>query len=130
MLKTNLTHLESEDFAQLLASHDNVMVCCGRMGPMCLPVYDVMEQLRPRYPHVQFRDLWFDGPQSHLIRDLPEVRGFTGLPFTVYFHKGKVVAATSSIQTRKQVTTILDRVFPTAAATATTSTPAAAPAAQ
>jgi thioredoxin 1 len=112
MLSTNLKHILSEsDFQKVLSENENVMVCCGRMGPMCIPVYDVMEKLEPKYPHVQFRDLEFDGPAGPLIRNLPEVRGFNGLPFTVYFRKGKVAAATTSIQNRKQVTEILDRVF-------------------
>lgn len=121
MLSTNLKHILSDaDFQKTLSENDNVMVCCGRMGPMCMciPVYDVMEKLEPKYQHLQFRDLEFDGPVGHLIKSLPEVRGFNGLPFTVYFRKGKVVAATTSIQTRKQVTEILDRVFAPAAASA------------
>lgn len=110
MLDTNLKHIESEEsFRTLLANSENVMVCCGRMGPMCIPVYDVMEKLEPKYPHVQFRDMAFDGPVGHLIRNLPECRSFNGLPFTVYFKHGKVVAATGGIQTKKQVTEILDR---------------------
>jgi len=36
------------------------------------------------------------------------VRNFHGLPFTVYFRDGRVVAATSSIQTKQQVKEILD----------------------
>lgn len=112
MLKTNLKHIESEtDFQQTLSQHENVMVCCGRMGPMCLPVYDVMEKVEGKYGHVAFRDLEFDGPYGHLIRNLPETRNFNGLPFTVYFKHGKPVAATSSIQNKKQVTEILDREF-------------------
>ncbi len=115
MLSTNLKHVLSDaDFHETLSESENVMICCGRMGPMCIPVYDVMEKLEPKYPHVAFRDLEFDGPSGHLIRGLPEARGFNGLPFTVYFRNGKVVAATSSIQNRKQVTEILDREFASA----------------
>jgi thioredoxin 1 len=114
MLSTNLKHILSDtDFQKTLSENENVMICCGRMGPMCIPVYDVMEKLEPKYTNVQFRDLEFDGPFGHLIRSLPDVRNFNGLPFTVYFRKGKVVAATTSVQTRKQVTEILDRVFST-----------------
>ncbi len=109
MLNTHLKHvLTDEEFKELITKNENVMVCCGRMGPMCLPVYDVMEKLEPKYSHVQFRDLEFDAPVAHNIKSLPECRTFQGLPFTVYFKNGKVVAATSSIQTKKQVTAILD----------------------
>jgi len=87
------------------------MICCGRMGPMCLPVYDVMESLEDKYEHVTFRDMPFDAAVSHNIRELPEARSFMGLPFTVYFKNGKVVEATSSIQTKAQVTKILEKHF-------------------
>jgi len=57
MLDTKLKHLEAgEQFKDVLAKNKNVMICCGRMGPMCIPVYKVMEQLEPRYRHVAFRD--------------------------------------------------------------------------
>jgi len=116
MLHTNLDHIESDEaFQKLLADNPNVMLCCGREGPMCLPVYDVMENLRDKYPGVAFRDMAFDGPAAHNIRSLPEVRSFTGLPFTIYFRDGKVVTATSSIQNKAQVKSILDREFGEAA---------------
>ena len=112
MLQTVLEHVESEQaFQDTLENNENVMICCGRMGPMCLPVYDVMEALTPDYPHVAFRDMAFDEPVGSLIRGLPETKSFAGLPFTVYFKNGKVVAATSSIQTMDQVTAILDEHF-------------------
>jgi thioredoxin 1 len=112
MLQTGLEHTESEQaFQYTLENNENVMICCGRMGPMCLPVYDIMETLTPDYPHVAFRDMDFDGPAAHVIRSLPQTAGFMGLPFTVYFKNGEVVAATSSIQSMDQVTAILDDKF-------------------
>ncbi len=112
MLQTNLTHITTEEeFAQTLADNENVMVCCGRMGPMCLPVYDIMESLEDEYDHVAFRDMAFDHPVARTIRSLPETANFMGLPFTVYFKDGEVVAATSSIQSMDQVTAILDDNF-------------------
>jgi thioredoxin 1 len=112
MLKTGLKHITTEpEFQSTLQQNKNVMVCCGRMGPMCIPVYGVMEDLEPTYTHVAFRDLEFDGPIGHLIRNLPECRSFAGLPFTVYFKDGKVAKATSSIQNMDQVTAILDKEF-------------------
>lgn len=114
MLNTNLNHIESDaEFQKVLEENENVMICCGRQGPMCLPVYDVMENLEERggYSHVAFRDMSFDGLASHNIKGLPQTRSFTGLPFTVYFKKGKVVAATTSIQNKRQVREILDSEF-------------------
>jgi thioredoxin 1 len=114
MLNTNLTHVESEEhFNKMLSENENVMICCGRMGPMCIPVYEVMEELEDEYNHVKFADLYFDGPYGHLIRNLPECQTFNGLPFVVYFKDGKVVKATSSIQDRDQVTGVLDQYFET-----------------
>ena len=112
MLSTNLTHVLSEkEHAELLAANENVMICCGRMGPMCIPVYEVMEELEGEYKNVKFADMEFDKPDSRVIRDLPECRGFAGLPFVVYYKNGKVVKATSSIQSSDQVTKILDANF-------------------
>ena len=113
-LPTNLKHVETEaELKQLIQDKENVMVCCGRMGPMCVPVYGVMEDLETsgEYDHVEFRDMAFDSPEAGYIRSLPECRGFRGLPFTVYFKDGKVAAATGSIQDKDQITTILDEKF-------------------
>ena len=78
---------------------------------MCLPVYDIMEDLQEEYPHVAFRDMLFDNPHAEVIRNLPEARSFMGLPFVIYYKDGKVVEATSSIQSREQITEILNRNF-------------------
>jgi thioredoxin 1 len=87
------------------------MVICGRMGPMCVPVYRIAEELENEYKHVKFFDMEFDNPESKVIRNLPEVRGFMGIPFTIYYRNGKVVKATSSIQTKDQVKAILNKEF-------------------
>ncbi len=112
MLQTNLPHILSKDeHAELLENNENVMVCCGRMGPMCVPVYESMEELQDEYKHVKFVDMEFDSPDASVIRSLPEVRNFTGLPFVIYYKNGKVVEAKSSIQTRDQITEVLDKHF-------------------
>jgi thioredoxin 1 len=112
MLSTNLKHLETDEETQkVLKENDNVMICCGRMGPMCIPVYGTMAELEEQYPHVAFRDMDFDSKAAFFIRSLPECSRFMGLPFTVYFKNGKVVAATTSIQSKNQITKILDREF-------------------
>ena len=112
MLGTNLKHITTDDeFKKVLEENENVMICCGRMGPMCLPVYDIKESFESRYENVAFRDMEFDAPVAHNIRNLPEVQSFMGLPFTVYFKNGKVVEATSSIQNKAQVAAILDSKF-------------------
>jgi thioredoxin 1 len=112
MLHTNLHEIETAaELENMIAEHENVMVCCGRMGPMCIPVYDVMEELEEERPDVKFAVMSFDSPEAHIIRNAPECRGFMGLPFTMYYRNGKVVRATSSIQIMSQVTSVLDEEF-------------------
>ena len=111
-LPTNLSHVETaSDLEKTINKNENVMVCCGRMGPMCVPVYEIMEELGGKYTDVKFLDMAFDSPEAHVIRNLPECQGFAGLPFTVYYKNGKVAKATSSIQDIDQVTEILDSEF-------------------
>jgi thioredoxin 1 len=112
MLQTNLTHIESEEqLKDLIDNNEKAVVVCGRMGPMCTPVYDIMEVLQAKHSDVQFRDMDFDIPAASAIRNLPECLGFMGLPFTIYYRNGKVVKATTSIQTAQQIKSILDDVF-------------------
>jgi len=114
VLPTPLKHVETAaELSKVINESENVMVCCGRMGPMCIPVYGVMEELQEEYAHVDFRDMAFDSPEAHAIRNLPECSSFMGLPFTVYYKNGKVAAATSSLQNRDQITAILDKEFGT-----------------
>lgn len=110
-LGTNLKHVISADeHKKFIEENENVMICCGRMGPMCLPVYDSMEKLEKEdsYSHIKFADMAFDSPEAHVIRNAPECSGFMGLPFTVYYKNGKLVKATSSIQSMEQIKEILD----------------------
>ena len=112
ILHTNLNHIaDSAQYEETLEQNENVMICCGRMGPMCVPVYQSMIELESSYPDVAFRDLAFDNPDAYVIRNLPECSGFMGLPFTVYYKNGKVVAATTSVQSKEQIREILDREF-------------------
>ncbi len=112
MLRTDLKHLETDEETQeALKNSENVVISCGRMGPMCTPVYAILSQLETQYPHVRFYDQDFDIPAAEFIRRLPECSSFMGLPFTVYFNNSKVVAATTSIQNRDQISKILDREF-------------------
>ena len=112
-LDTNLKHLLSgAELTKLIETSENVLVCCGRLGPMCLPVYDAMDELKgsEKYNHVEFRDMLFDNPEAEIIRSLPECASFMGLPFTVYYKNGKVVKATPSLQDKDQITAILNEV--------------------
>lgn len=111
-LHTNLHEFETAaELEKYINENENVMVCCGRMGPMCIPVYGIMEELEEERTHVKFAVMAFDSPEAGIIRNDPACRGFMGLPFTMYYKNGKVAHATSSIQSMQQVTAILDEHF-------------------
>ena len=111
-LTTNLEHIKSkEDHKEIITKNEKAIVVCGRMGPMCVPVYGIMEALREKHSDIAFTDMLFDIRDAEIIRDLPETRQFRGLPFTIYYRNGKVVKATSSIQAAKDVKSIIKEVF-------------------
>ena len=112
MLNTNLAHLVTEeDVSRAITENAFVMICCGRMGPMCIPVYRTMEKLENRYPRVAFRDIDFDSPAADGIKDLDECAAFMGLPFTVYYKEGRVAAATSGVQSEEEIAHRIERYF-------------------
>ena len=114
MLHTNLLEIETvTDLNNLLAENENVMVSCGRMGPMCIPVYDIMEELEEDRTDIKFAVMSFDSPEAYIIRNAPECMGFMGLPFNMYYKNGQVAKATSSIQNMDQITSILEEHFGT-----------------
>jgi thioredoxin 1 len=46
LLQTAVHEIETAtELEKIVNENENVMVCCGRMGPMCIPVYDTMEEL-------------------------------------------------------------------------------------
>lgn len=109
MLQTPVREIESAaELEKIISENENVMVCCGRMGPMCIPVYETMEELEDEYGNVKFFSMAFDSPEAAVIRNAPETKGFMGLPFTMYYKNGSVAHATSSIQNRQQITSVLD----------------------
>ena len=111
-LQTAIHEIESAaELEKIISENENVMVCCGRMGPMCIPVYDDMEELEEERSNIKFYSISFDTIEAASIRNAPECRGFMGLPFTMYYKNGTVAEATSSIQNKQQITTILDANF-------------------
>jgi len=70
-----------------------------------------MQELEADYKNVKFADMEFDLPDAYVIRDLKECESFRGIPFVIYYKNGKVVKATSSIQSKAQVTSLLDEQF-------------------
>ncbi len=110
MLYTNLKHIESaEEYARIINENENVMLICGRMGPLCIPVYRFAVELEEVYTHVKFYDMEYDHPELYFFHDLPEVQNFPEYPFTVYYKNGIIVKATAGIQTKAQIVGILDK---------------------
>jgi thioredoxin 1 len=110
MLQTAVREIETAaELEKIISENENVMVCCGRMGPMCIPVYEDMEELEEERSNIKFYSMGFDTQEAAPIRNAPMCRGFMGLPFTVYYKNGEMVKATTSIQNRKQITEILDK---------------------
>jgi len=112
MLQTVVHEIETAaELEKMISENENVMVCCGRMGPMCMPVYDAMEELEEERTNIKFAAMAFDTPEAGIIRNAPECRGFMGLPFTMFYKNGKVAEATTSILNMQQITSILDDNF-------------------
>jgi thioredoxin 1 len=83
MVYTNLKHLESiADHNKAINENENVMVICGRMGPMCIPVYGIAEELEAEYKHVKFYDMEFDNPISSSIQTKDQVKAILNKEFS------------------------------------------------
>lgn len=109
MLQTTVHEIETAtELETIINENENVMVSCGRMGPMCIPVYDIMEELEEERSNIKFCTIGFDTPEAAPIKEAPMCLGFMGLPFTVYYKNGQMINATSSIQSREQITAILN----------------------
>jgi len=112
LLETAVNEIKiAKELEKIISENENVMVSCGRMGPMCIPVYDTMEELEEERTNIKFYVMGFDTPEAAPIRNAPMCRGFMGLPFNVYYKNGKMVKATTSIQDREQIESILDEFF-------------------
>ena len=76
MLKTKLKTLaDKEELKGLIEENEKVVVCCGRMGPMCIPVYGILEIFEEKYPDTQFRNMDFDTPAFVTWEDLQKPPG-------------------------------------------------------
>ena len=112
MLQTSVHEIETAaELEKIINENENVMVCAGRMGPMCIPVYEAMEELEEERTNVKFYSMAFDTPEASIIRDNPACSSFMGLPFTMYYKNGEVAQATTSIQSMQQITSVLDEKF-------------------
>ena len=112
MLYSNLNHIESaEQHSKIINENENVMIICGRMGSMSVPVYRIASELENEFSNVKMFDMEFDNPESLVIRDLPEVTSLMEIPFTIYYKNGQLLKATAGIQSKEQITAILNTLF-------------------
>lgn len=112
MLYTNLEHIETADeFAKIISENENVVVICGRMGPLCVPVYRTVEELGNEFAQVRFYDMEYDNPEFYFFHALPEVQGLEEIPFTVFYLNGEAVKSVAGIQSKAQLKEILNEEF-------------------
>ena len=75
MLETAVHEIETAtELEKIINENENVMVSCGRMGPMCIPVYDAMEELEEERPDVKFYVMGFDTSEASPI-EIPHCAG-------------------------------------------------------
>jgi len=54
LLQTAVHEIETtQELEKIISENENVMVSCGRMGPMCIPVYDDMEELEEERSNIK-----------------------------------------------------------------------------
>jgi thioredoxin 1 len=112
MLYTNLKHIEtSAQHADIINRRGNIMVIWGRMEPKSITVYRIAEELVADYPNVEFYDLEYDNPGLNVACNLHEFSDLAEIPYNVYYKNGKVIKATSGIQTKAEIKDILDNQF-------------------
>lgn len=109
MLYTNFKHLETAtNFRQTILENENVLIICGRMDPTSISVYRIVEELEPEYNQVKFFDMEYDNPESFVIRHIPEVNDALRPPFAAFFRNGEMVMITDRIQSKKQISELLN----------------------
>jgi thioredoxin 1 len=113
MLYTNLKHIENAaEFNQTIGSYAHIVIVCGRMEPMCVPVYRVAEELDGEYKNVQFFDLEYDNPEFVDIINLPIIKSFNALPILLFYKNGNVIHVDSGNQTKSYFKTMLnEKIF-------------------
>lgn len=112
MLYTNLKHIESAaDHAKVIHENENTVIVCGNMGPLCVPVYRVAEELENSFKHIAFYDMEYEHPETYVIRNLPELTHSTGLPLVLFYKSGKLRTVISGNQSREQITPLIENMF-------------------
>jgi thioredoxin 1 len=112
MLYTNLKHIETAiDYTRIIDENENVVIICGRMGATCVPVYKIAEELEIQFQHVKFFDMEFDNPESSVLKNVIEYYDLRNIPLVGYFKNGTLVEVSFGIQTKEEITTVLNKEF-------------------
>jgi hypothetical protein len=112
MLYTNLEHIETaEEFSKIISRNEDVVVICGRMGPLCVPVYRVVEELDQEFTQIKFYDMEYDNPEFYFFHALPEVQLLEEIPFTVLYRNGEAVKSVAGMQSKARLKEILNEVY-------------------
>lgn len=113
MLYTNLEHIETADeFSKVISENENVVVICGRMGPLCIPVYRAIEELGEEYRQIKFFDMEYDNPEFYFFHERPEVKNLEEIPFTTFYYRGEAVKSVGGLQTKAQLKKFLNEILP------------------
>jgi thioredoxin 1 len=112
MLYTNLKHIETaSSYTKVIGENENVVIICGRMDVTCVPVYNIAEELGPQFKNVKFYDMEFDNPESTILKNVVEYYDLRNNPLIGYFKSGNLVEVSLGIQTKEQITAILNREY-------------------
>lgn len=112
MLYTNLEHIETAaDFKKIISENENIVIVCGRMGPVCIPVYRTIEELGDEFRQIKFFDMEYDNPEFYFYHLRPEVQYLEEIPFTTFYHRGEAVKSVGGFQTKAQLKKFLGEVI-------------------
>jgi thioredoxin 1 len=82
------------------------------MGPLCIPVYRVAEELEAKYSHVKFYDMEYDNPESYFFHVLPEVHDLEEIPIIIFYRNGKAVKSIAGLKSKKQFIENIEKEYP------------------
>jgi len=112
MLYTNLKHIEtSSDYTRTIGQNGNVIIICGRMNPVCIPIFRIAEELESTYKHVKFYDMEFDNPESGVLKNVVQYYNLEDIPLVGYFKDGNLVEVSIGTQTKEQMLAVLNKEY-------------------
>lgn len=108
MLYTNLNHIENEnDFRRAISENDHVVVIYGRMDPLSIPVYRIVEEVENEFLAVKFFDMEMDNPDLLMLPELQEVKNGPMAPVVICFSYGKVASISSNVHSSIEILEIV-----------------------